>query len=479
MTDRHARMDLRRLLIGLGAGCFSAVIVAAPITLSDAPLFLSMPVSPNLVLTLDDSLSMPAASVPDGIDTNHNTNRFKSAYFNGLYYDPSIVYTPPPKYDGTVCTLDSSNPSSCYANASFTAAPINGFDTSRGTKNLSTDYQATRTYSPQNTTQTFAGSPSGATDRSYYASTGTPTPTHYQYTCSVFFDDRSGGDRLDLSGCSRNLPSAAGVSPPTSGTGSPANADGGTISVTNAGAAYSKNYSVSGVSSLAGGIRISVPGSLSADSVVANVVLSWVETSSAATYPAYYYVFYTQIGASKPAACTGATANQKTDDNCYIKVEVGSASDIAPGTTAQKQQNFANWYSYFRTRNLATAAGAMQAFAGADGNIRVAWQGLSSCTSFGTACAGWDGAAKDNRIRRLNATLSNGKTHKQELYEWLSRFPVSGSTYLRSAAVRAGGIFKGRLPLAIPMRMIRKSETSRSTWMGRKGLTTPAAVMSI
>lgn len=444
-------VSTKRRLAGLCAACFSAALPAAPLTLSDVPLFLSVPVAPNLVLTLDDSLSMPAASVPDSIGNDHSTNRFKSAYFNGLYYNPSIVYAPPPKYDGSTCTLDAGNPASCYPNVSYTAAPINGFDTTHGSKDLSNDYQATRTYYPQDSTQTFAGSPNGTSDRSYYASSGAPTPVQYQYTCDVFFDNRSGSDRLDLSNCNRALPSAAGGLPPASGSGSPVSADGGTIDVSNAGATYSKSYTVSGMSSSS---RILVPtSSLSADSAnpVSNVVLSWTETSSIATYPAYYYRFYTEAGVSKPTNCTAAADSQRTDDDCYIKVEVGSASDIAAGTTAQKQQNFANWYAYYRTRNLATVAGAMQAFAGADGNMRVAWQGLSSCNSFGTTCAGWDGANKDNRIRRLSAVLGNGKTHKQELYEWLSRFPTSGSTYLRSAAKRAGDYFQGAINISHPL----------------------------
>jgi type IV pilus assembly protein PilY1 len=452
MAVRHLPINLRRqLAAGIASACFSASLLAAPLSLSDVPLFLSVPVSPNLVLTLDDSLSMPAASVPDSIGSDHSTNRFKSAYFNGLYYDPSIVYTPPPKYDGTTCTLDAGNPASCYPNVSYTAAPINGFDTTHGSKDLSSDYQATRTYYPEDSTQAFAGSPSGASDRSYYASSGAPTPVQYQYTCDVFFDNRSGSDRLDLSNCSRALPSAASGLPPASGSGSPASADGGTIDVSNAGATYSKSYTVSGMSSSS---RILVPtSSLTADSAgyLPNVVLSWIESSSIATYPAYYYLFYTEIGAARPTNCTAAADSQKADDDCYIKVEVGSASDTAAGSTAQKQQNFANWYSYYRTRNLATVAGAMQAFAGADGNMRVAWQGLSSCNSFGTTCAGWDSANKDNRIRRLNAVLGNGKTHKQELYEWLSRFPTSGSTYLRSAAKRAGDYFMGSITISHPL----------------------------
>jgi type IV pilus assembly protein PilY1 len=52
------------------------------ITLSDIPLFLTAPVEPNIVMTLDDSGSMAWAFVPDDLSSYAGTKRFASSDFN-------------------------------------------------------------------------------------------------------------------------------------------------------------------------------------------------------------------------------------------------------------------------------------------------------------------------------------------------------------------------------------------------------------
>ena len=121
--------------------------------------------------------------------------------------------------------------------------------------------------------------------------------------------------------------------------------------------------------------------------------------------------------------------------------------------------NFANWYSYYRTRNLSTASSAMRAFTGVDGEVRVGWQALYSststgCNSFSDSCKGWDSTTVDSRIRRLDSVLASsptsGRTHREELYDWLARFPIHGSTPLRGAAKRAGDYFTGTVDVNHP-----------------------------
>ena len=57
-------------------------------------------------------------------------------------------------------------------------------------------------------------------------------------------------------------------------------------------------------------------------------------------------------------------------------------------TTDAERQNFANWYSFYRTRNLTTVSAAMIGFAKMSQDYRVAWQGLSTCqaTNFSNNC---------------------------------------------------------------------------------------------
>ena len=124
----------------LAAACLGCATAATAVTLADTPLFLTVDVPPNLILTLDDSGSMSRAFTPDlcgnpnAICDNNPDSRLqpryvKSAYFNPIYYDPAIRYDPPKNAAGTLLTT------------SYTAAWLNGFDTAYGSVNLSTNYR--------------------------------------------------------------------------------------------------------------------------------------------------------------------------------------------------------------------------------------------------------------------------------------------------------------------------------------------------
>ncbi len=443
---RYISSSVNTWLSGMALVLFNQAVIAGSLNISDTPLFLTVSMAPNLVLTLDDSLSMPSAAVPDDINNDDTYNRYKASYYNALYYNPNITYTPPPKYNGTTCSL-AENIATCYPNISFTSAPLNGFAPSRGTPvNLNTAYIATKSFSPESTTQTNAGTPDGS---STYYKVDVPVTTtipavSYSIKCSVTFTNNSSTDQINISSCTATTgyPAATNFSSISGKTG---------ITVTVTGSSRDGAYTNVTYSSTS---RIIV-GSKWTTTVgpTSNVTLTWTipatsSTSTTTTYPAYYYQFYTEVTPAI-AAPSGCSANPvKTNDACYVKT-------IVP---ENQKQNFANWFSYYRTRNLAVVSSTMRALANIDDNTRVAWQSLNMatasasrprCDSFGINCDGWSatgdmiGLDKDNRIRRLNAVLGNGKTHKQELFEWLSRFPVAGYTLTLKAAQRAGDYFTG------------------------------------
>lgn len=155
--------------------------------------------------------------------------------------------------------------------------------------------------------------------------------------------------------------------------------------------------------------------------------------------PAYYYRFNTVL-----PGCNGSIDN----DACYQLVIVSATSGTNPTIGPDERQNFANWYSYYRTRNLLTVSAATRAFAALPDTARVSWQAINSCNSFGTSCSGWTRSgvtftAVSNRIRRWVGTPANASdaTHKQNFYRWVMRLPASGGTPLRTAAGRAGVYF--------------------------------------
>jgi type IV pilus assembly protein PilY1 len=106
-----------------------------------------------------------------------------------------------------------------------------------------------------------------------------------------------------------------------------------------------------------------------------------------------------------------------------------------PSTDAERQ-NFANWYSFYRTRNLATVSASMIGFSKLPKDYRVAWQALNSCkgSNFTTSCKGWDSGRAN-----VNARIGPFSDIKRAaMWQWLERLPTDGGTPLRSAVSRAG-----------------------------------------
>jgi len=266
----------------------------------------------NIVMTVDDSGSMQWAYVPDSMSGNVGTRRFNAGTFNALAYNPNITY-PAPVMITSAGTQQLAS--------SFTAAPIDGFNTAAGTVDLSANYQPTSSYSPGSSSQNFSPAPS--------------------------------------------QDPALICSPAANCTGA----------------------------------------------------------------PAYYYIYVPTL-----TNCTSSA----TDDNCYRYVRVSATS--GPGGTDERQ-NFANWYTFYRTRHLMIASAA--AITMADPVLqqaRVTWRDFWTCQDLtaGNTCQGWDGAVVDNRIRTFTGT------QQTNFYKWLSRVPANNSTPTRGAWKYIGDYFSNQ-----------------------------------
>lgn len=284
------------------------ISMAALINFATQPLYISTAVAPNLTVLLDDSGSMSYAYAPDSLGSVTNTRRFRASEFNPLAYNPNINYLAPV------------NESNVQYTTSFTKAWLNGFDQTRGYVDLSTNYRATASYDPSQTSQSLASNPTSSS----------PTgPTAQSFP------------------------------------------------------------------------------------------------SNSAFYPATYFV--------RDNTLSGCSATNINDEDCYRKVTVSANS--GPGGTDERQ-NFANWYSFYRTRNLLVASGASLSFKTLDPSVRVAWTSLNTCTSFGTSCNGWDGSKTDSRI----SSFTGG--HKTDFYNWLKRLPAANNTPLRTGLIRIGEYYK-------------------------------------
>jgi type IV pilus assembly protein PilY1 len=139
-----------------------------------------------------------------------------------------------------------------------------------------------------------------------------------------------------------------------------------------------------------------------------------VETSPV---PSVYYYEYTSSPASPPTTCAS--------DGSYTKK--------SPSTAAEKT-NFANWYSYYRTRILMMKSASGRAFAGVDDKYRV---GFSAISETGT------GAAKFLNVSKF--TCCGSGTQKYSFYQKLYAQSPSSYTPLRGALSKAGRLYSGTL----------------------------------
>jgi type IV pilus assembly protein PilY1 len=352
-----------RRFTNLASAFCGALIVLGPapanatIPIADAPLFLAVTVSPNVAVTLDDSGSMARAYVPDlcggtvnDCDDPLNHRYAKSAYYNPMYYDPTVKYPAPKDAAGNERTT------------TFGKAWINGFDTGSGagSRDLSKGYR----------------------------------PTAYL--------DRP-PDSAQSEGFMNHF--ATDVRCATDGTNLCQVGDGSAPS--------GKTNWASGNFACTGNTSTKRDNSC--------------KSKDAFESPAYYYVYD-----DKRDSCTGTLDEKKTKDACYRMVVVGDA----------EKQNFANWYSFARTRNLATASAAALAFSGLDENARVAWQALNSChggrdTLYTENC---NAAGGDLKYKNWSRPFTGD--HKSHFYTWLSKRPTADTTPLPNAMRRVGEYYK-------------------------------------
>lgn len=140
--------------------------------------------------------------------------------------------------------------------------------------------------------------------------------------------------------------------------------------------------------------------------------------------PAFYYKY---TGAGSPGTACSANAN-------YTKVIVGASSCSENGditvcpTGVDERVNFANWYSYYRTRILMMKSGMSTAFSTIDDKIRVGFHTINNPNS------------GNSSGRSLNID-DFAATQKNNWYTALWSIAPSGGTPLQNALARVGNYY--------------------------------------
>jgi type IV pilus assembly protein PilY1 len=396
---------------------------AKSFTIADTPLFVTGNVAPNIVLTLDDSGSMRRAFVPDtptvalgGIYCGDSSdcaaldNRYaKSNYANALYYNPNVTYEAPKKWNGSAYVA--------YSAPTFAAAYRNGFYTSGtvGGVNFGTTVNLGTAYMPTARLD-MAISPPEAFSYPEDGHSG-DTGASAMFTINDY-QNANGSGGTNNPGTNLLSVIVNGVAQTRSGATTSSTCASGRPTVDNQFSTYIS------------GTTLTLCFRNNATMRNKTIALAHMKSSAGS---AYYNVFN---GAK--AGCTGTAAQKKASNHCYDTVIVSATS--GPGNTDERQ-NFANWYSFYRTRMLATTSGAALAFADLDSTTRVSWQALNTCRGSSTSlvdtsCDGWTGTYGSNAIKAFS-----NSTHKQNFSNWLARVPTDGNTSLRESMIRAGEYF--------------------------------------
>ncbi len=140
---------------------------------------------------------------------------------------------------------------------------------------------------------------------------------------------------------------------------------------------------------------------------------------SGSAEPAYYYEY--------SAACGNVN-----NDGCYTKRTV---------TGTSQEQNFANWYSYYRNRMYAAKAGVSRAFGVQGTGMRVGYGRINKGTS---TIDGISISTLDRGVRDFSDTdaLGNITNERSAFFDWLFKQQPTGSTPLRRALDAAGQYFE-------------------------------------
>jgi type IV pilus assembly protein PilY1 len=124
--------------------------------------------------------------------------------------------------------------------------------------------------------------------------------------------------------------------------------------------------------------------------------------------------------------------------NCpTVGSNTGCVRVLVNTQSAEVKQAFANWYSYYRTRNLLSRTALTRAFGLINGDVRVAWQTINS--DYEHPYSVGNPALANRAIDKLVGTW------RDNFYNWIYDVKTTGSTPNRRAMIQAGRFFEREL----------------------------------
>jgi type IV pilus assembly protein PilY1 len=361
----------------------------ATVSVEQQPLIIQKPLPPNLVLMFDDSGSMAWDFMPDD-PSDSSKDGLRDSAINGTYYNPNVVYSPPPKADGSTYP-DSTDMGS---------APKNGFDSSSTTEDV---------------TQYASPYISGF---KYYQYLSAQVPSSYDPTLGCQPGDSLATD-ADHTGQCAHVDSVAYTyykakhNSPYCKSGDYVVWRNWELECRHDTVTYS--YYVADVQTC--------PRGGSYDSSTDKCIGSDSES-------AYLFTYTTSDGSG------GYVRHYvgKSEADCAVATALSATCDYSAAT----QKNVANWFSYYRTRLLMAKSGVMNSFANVATDFRVGYGSLH----------GNNKVALGAEVVKSVEAFGDGSagTPKAAFWTWLEGEFAKDGTPLRSALDAVGKYYQTDAP---------------------------------
>jgi type IV pilus assembly protein PilY1 len=171
---------------------------------------------------------------------------------------------------------------------------------------------------------------------------------------------------------------------------------------------------------------------------------SYANASSVVMYPATYYrkngTGFVKVSLGKDENGTAFYTETTFQASTYATRGADRTDCVTVAnkcTLAEEKQNFANWYTYYRTRSLLARGASSLAFSKLEDPMRV---GYGRINYGGSAVDGISGAPSST-IERGVRDFTVGTSTRQAFFDWLYTVPASGGTPLRRAMDDVGRYF--------------------------------------
>ena len=393
--------------------------------LSPTPPQDTVAVPPNIVLMLDDSGSMSWNFMPDWGSLSNTTSNDAviNASNNGVYYDPTVTYLPPPKADSTTAA-----PDTYTSQTDMTSVPEDGFGV-RTTASVSL-----YTYTGNYDYYACGGGVCSGSAIDYNASVAVQTPAVLQYdnTVNAVYNQQCvSGYSSGQNGCNKVRGSFQGhyVNVLTEAADAVCTDQ------------FNSNNGVAGTLVFTGN---HTDGSG-----------NWTDgeckfSYNGTTTTTYNFFQYSTGAASGPytvhyiAASTSDCAHAPTPANC---VAASDTSGTSAPTGVTVGTNVANWFAYYHTRILMAKSGLMSAFLNLSPNYRFGFGSINGNKDGNLPSPTGNYGQKPNTLAQVQP-FGDGTagTQKAKFWTWIASETANNSTPLRRSLQAIGEYYKTQQP---------------------------------